>query len=82
LHKATVEYLRILKLAAETMESTVELALADFLEKDTVPLADSIRKLVAPEKPEIPKLEEPIVDLGEFDDLLEALTRNGVAVQQ
>lgn len=72
--KATVEYLRILKLAADTMESVVELALSKLLAKIEIPLADSIREQVAPNETKVPQLDEPKVNLAEFDELLDALS--------
>ena len=74
LRKATVEYLRILKLAADTMETSVELALSETLAKSGVPLADSIREQVAPNEAKVPELEEPKVNLTEFDELLGAFS--------
>ena len=71
-HKAMVEYLRVLKLAAETMESEVELALSGLLASGELPFASSIRELVAPTETKVPQLNEPKVDLTEFDELLDA----------
>lgn len=71
--KADVEYLRILHLAAKTMESKVEAALESLLAKGETPLADLVKGLVAPEEPEmpgIPALAAPHVDLSEYDMLL------------
>jgi len=73
MHKATVEYLRILKLAADTMESVVELALSDLLAEGKVPQAESIREQVAPSDTPVPTLAEPEVNLAEFDELLGVL---------
>jgi len=68
--KADAAYLRILHLAASTMESEVDAALALLLEQGTVPLPDLVKELVNPEKPPIPNLAEPQVDLTAFDALL------------
>jgi len=71
--KADVEYLRILHLAAKTMESKVEAALESLLAKGETPLADLVKRLVAPEEPEMsgmPALAAPQVDLSEYDMLL------------
>lgn len=73
-HKATVEYLRILKLAADTMETAVESELSKLLSNGKEPLADSIRKQVAPNKSAVPQLDEPEVNLAKFDELLGALS--------
>jgi len=72
-HKATVEYLRILKLAAETMECEVEQALSKLLASGDVPLAGPIREQIAPNETEVPQLDEPKIDLAEFDELLDAV---------
>ena len=68
--KADVEYLRSLHLAAETMESKVETALATLLDEHTLPLAERVKDLVAPEEPEIPEMVPPEVDLDDYDALL------------
>jgi len=73
--QADVEYLRSLKLAAETMESSVEVALDTLLSHGELPLADRVKALVAPEALEIPELAAPQVDLDEYDELL--LVDNG-----
>ena len=54
--KADVEYLRILHLAASTMESDVDQALERLLAAGTVPTAEAVRALVAPERPDVPAL--------------------------
>jgi len=71
-HKAVREYLRILKLAAETMESHVEKALDELMAADELPLADSLKAKVAPEETAVPELEPLDVELREYDDLLES----------
>jgi len=68
--QADVEYLRSLKLAAETMASSVEAALDSLLSHGELPLADRVKALVAPTEPEIPELATPLVDLDEYDELL------------
>lgn len=64
------EYLRILHLAATTMESEVEVALELLLRERRLTGSDPVKALVAPGKPEVPALEEPRVDLVEYDGLL------------
>lgn len=66
---ADVEYLRILHLAARTLESEVEAALELLLAERTVPLADRVRPLVEPTVPQVPELAVPIVDLVAYDAL-------------
>jgi hypothetical protein len=67
---ADLEYLRILHLAASTMESEVEAALELLLSEGTVPLYDRVRSLLDPSKPEVPRIEVPSVDLSIYDSLL------------
>ena len=73
-HRATgadLEYIRILHLAATTVEAEVETALACLLEAGDIPTFDSVRERVAPRDNECPQvnLDEP--DLKAYDDLLE-----------
>ena len=69
--KADIEYLRILHLAASTMESEVEVALELLLEAKTLPISEAVKSLVSNREPEIPKLQKFEVDLAEYDELLE-----------
>jgi hypothetical protein len=64
------EYLRILYLAATTMESEVEAALEVLLREGRLTDVDQVKALVCPRRPEVPALEAPQVDLKDFDDLL------------
>ena len=68
--KADVEYLRILHLAASTMEADVEQALALLLETGQALGAEVIKRMVAPAIVEVPLLEMPAVDLSSYDRLL------------
>jgi len=68
--KADLEYLRILHLAASTMESEVETALDLVMDAGECPVADAVKRVVAPEKIEVPALEVPTVDLTSYDSLL------------
>jgi len=69
--KGDVEYLRLLHLAASTLESDVETALSLLLEAHKPVRADAVKALVA-SKPtvEVPELGEPQVDLDDYDALL------------
>ncbi len=69
---ADLEYLRILHLAASTMESEVETALELLLEEGEVPLYDRVRSLLGQSKPELPEVAEPQVELAVYDGLLSA----------
>ncbi|MBW1688163.1 MAG: IS21 family transposase [Deltaproteobacteria bacterium] len=69
--EADVEYLRVLHLAARTLESEVETALELLLTDKTLPLADHVRALVEPATPRVPELTVPTVDLSTYDGLFE-----------
>jgi transposase len=67
--RADLEYLRILHLAAATMESDVEVALE--LLGDEVPLYERVLSLVQPARPAVvPDVPLPVVDLTDYDVLL------------
>jgi hypothetical protein len=68
--KADIDYLRILHLAASTMESAVEGALERLLDAGECPGADAVKRVVAPETIEVPALAVPTVDLTSYDSLL------------
>ena len=68
--QADIEYLRILHLAASTMESDVEMVLDMLLDQGTVPTKDTVKSLLTHEKPKIPELHIPDVDLNEYDALI------------
>ena len=70
--KADVDYLRILHLAASTMEHDVEQALGQVLEAGQCPDIDTLKRLVAPETIAVPVVEIPAVDLSTYDHLLTA----------
>jgi hypothetical protein len=72
--KADAAYLRLLHLAASTMESEVETALCLLLEQNIVPKPDAVKDLVCPEKPAVPHIPEFRVDLTAFDALLSEVT--------
>lgn len=70
--KGDVEYLRILHLAASTLEAEVESALELLLESGQRPDAEAVKALVSPRVTEVPELAAPVVDLGVYDALLGA----------
>jgi len=70
--KQDLAYLRILHLAAATMESDVERALEDLLATGAVPDVESVRTIVSPSQIEVPQLAEQDVDLASYDALLAA----------
>ena len=69
---ADLDYLRILHLAASTMEAEVEVALELLAEQGQVPRFDRVKALVAPEVPQVPQMDAYEVDLQEYDGLLDA----------
>ncbi len=68
--QADIEYLRVLHLAASTMESEVEVALDLLREEGGLPRAGAVKALVSPQTTEIPEMARPVVDLEEYDGLL------------
>ena len=68
--QADLEYLRILHLAASTMESDVAAALELLLGESTVPRYERVRSLLDRSKPEVPAVETPPVNLSDYDHLL------------
>jgi hypothetical protein len=69
--KGDVEYLRILHLAASTLEADVEAALVLLFDQEHPITADAVKAIVttAP-RVEVPELEPMSVDLGIYDALL------------
>ena len=69
-------YVRILHLAATTMESEVDRALGLLLEAGTPFDYAAVRELAAPAPPQVPELALPrVVDLRVYDRLLAAGVR-------
>lgn len=68
--RADVEYVRILHLAASTMEADVERALEVILLRGERPDFAAVKALTAPEKPTIPIIHIPKPDLSVYDALL------------
>jgi hypothetical protein len=71
--RAEIEYVRILYLAASTMESTVERALTALLEADEPFDYARVRALAKPEPVTVPEVKLPPPDLAAYDELLEAV---------
>lgn len=71
---ADMHYLRILHLAASTMEAEVEAALEILLAEGTMPDAETVKGLVAPAEPELPDIPVPEVRLDGYDRLLGEVT--------
>ena len=69
--KADVEYLRVLHLAASTVEDDVERALTALLAEGADVTSDAVKARCAPPSPAVlPALEAPAVDLAAYDSLL------------
>jgi len=68
--RADVEYLRILHLAASTMEAPVEDALIAMLDAGESITFDAVRDRVKPNRPAVPAVEIPAPDLSAYDRLL------------
>ena len=73
-HRGTrgdLEYLRILHLAASTMEADVEVALDLLLGTGAAISSDAVKALTAAaSRPEVPDIERGDVDLSGYDQLL------------
>lgn len=68
--QSDLEYLRILHLAASTLQSDVELALECLFETSTPITANAVKDLVRPYEVKPPEMAAPIVDLTSYDALL------------
>ena len=68
--RGDLAYLRVLHLAATTMESDVALALELLLDAKKPPTADAVKSLVVPSVTRIPTLLALTVDLTSYDTLL------------
>lgn len=69
--QADREYLRILKHAAETMESRVEAALLQLRHMESVPRWDKVLELAPGPRPQVPEMAPLKVNLVEYDRLLD-----------
>lgn len=70
--RAELEYLRVLHLAAATLEHEVESALERLLGQGQLPTFAEVQALTSDRKPEVPKLTPLTVDLACYDELLVA----------
>lgn len=69
--RGEVEYVRILHLAASTMESQVEKALAAVLERGGSFDYATVKAQVSPDEPAVPQVAIGAPDLSQWDDLLD-----------
>ena len=77
--KGEVAYLRLLHLASKTLECDVEAALGLLLEAGEVPTPERVKELMGVEKPtQAPEIAPLVVDLTEFDVLLDVLIAEAV----
>jgi hypothetical protein len=65
-----LEYLRVLHLAAATLQHEVEAAVERLLGQGQLPLFTEVKALVSDRKPEVPQLAALAVDLAGYDELL------------
>lgn len=70
--RSDLAYLKLLHLAAATMESEVQIALVLLLEAGEVPHVDAVKRLVGEDEIEIPAMAPLRADLGVYDLLLSA----------
>ena len=69
--RGDLEYLRILHLAASSMQADVEVVLAEFLASSEPITADAVKARVASSlPPAVPEMVAPEIDLGAYDALL------------
>ena len=68
--RADVEYVRVLHLAASTMESQVEAALDELLRRKEPFDYAAVRAVVTPERPSVPEIHIGTPDLGVYDQLI------------
>ena len=70
--QAELEYLRVLHLAAATLQYEVEAAMELLLSEGKLPTFAEVRALVSDRKPEVPEMTPLSVDLASYDELLVA----------
>jgi hypothetical protein len=70
--QADLEYLRVVHLAAATMQADVEAAIELVLGDERLPTFDAVRSLVCERPAEVPEMAPLAVDLASYDELLVA----------
>jgi hypothetical protein len=68
--RADIEYVRILHLAASTLQSDVEKALMVLLERDVRFDYAAVKSIAAPESPAVPDIQIPAPNPAAYDSLL------------
>ena len=71
--RTDLEYLRILELAGSHGESLVEAVLRDLLQSSGRIVAATVRDRIVPTVSELPPVEVPAPNLGQYDELLKAV---------
>ena len=74
-HGADLEYLRILHLAATTLEAEVDAVLSALLATGARPTFDRVKAAVTPQRPPCPEIALTPLDLGTYDALLSEAAR-------
>ncbi len=72
--RADVEYVRVLHLAASTLEGPVERALSQLLNSGEAFDYASVKAIAKPEPVEVPTIRIPAPDLGRYDAMLRGAT--------
>lgn len=68
--EADLEYLRVLHLAASSLEEEVAVALELLMEDGRLPTSSEVRALVSADEIEVPQMEVPQAELSSYDVLL------------
>ena len=70
--KGDAAYLRLLLLAASTLQSDVETALALLMDQGKLPTAEAAKDILEPhQQAQVPDMPEPCVNLEEYDQLIQ-----------
>jgi hypothetical protein len=77
--RADVEYVRILHLAASTMETTVERRLSELLDRAQPFEYADVKATAAPDRSAVPEISIGVPDLGVYDGLLAGAMSQAVA---
>ncbi len=70
--QADLNYLRLLKLASDTSETLVEEAIIQIVGAKELPSIEAVERYMETKSSSVPEVEEPIVTLEGYDDLLDS----------
>jgi len=70
--QADLNYLRLLKLASDTSEALVEEAIIQIIVAQKLPSIEAVERYLETKSNSVPEVEEPIVNLEGYDDLLDS----------